>query len=161
VDSNETPASGSRWEPPPTAGEPPAWSAQPVTGAPADVPLADPAPAAGGRGSRPLMKSRLALMAGAVGLVAVGGVGGFVLGQSSSATASTGDSGHVGGTPPWMKGGEGGFPGQRPGGPLSGGTRPRAGHGTAPDGSGQATTGTLPGQGSSGDGSMTGSDPTT
>jgi hypothetical protein len=74
VNSTDTPASGSRWEPPPVPT--------------AQAPLADPPPAAA-RPASPLMKSRLALVAAAVGLVAVGGIGGFVLGQSSSATAGT------------------------------------------------------------------------
>lgn len=89
MDTDDTPACAPHWEPP-------------------AVPPAAQAPT-------PLMRSRLALVAGAVGLVAVGGIGGFVLGQSSSATAGTSSElGHAGG-PAGMNGGEG-FPGQPPGG---------------------------------------------
>ena len=74
-------------------------------------------------------RGKLALVAGAVALVAAGGIGGFVLGQSSSATAgTTSDSGPFrGGGPPGMTGE--GFSGQVPGagGPISGGTGTGAG----------------------------------
>jgi hypothetical protein len=121
VDTNDIPGSGSRWEPAPP---PEQAAAEPMTPAPAAQPGA-------------VTRGKLALVAGAVGLVAAGGIGGFVLGQSSSATAGTGTDQ---GTRPGFQGGEGGFPGghlpggQLPGGPITGGT---------------------------GSGSATGSDPTT
>jgi hypothetical protein len=118
TNDNDIPAGGSHWEPP-----------TPPASAPADG-------AAGRPGA--VTRGKLALVAGAVGLVAAGGIGGFVLGQSSSATAGT--STNQPGTRPGFDGGEGGFPGgSLPRGPISGGT--------APDGTGT--------------GSATGSDPTT
>jgi hypothetical protein len=125
VDSNDTPAGGPHWELP---TPPPDPAAEPADGAPAK-------PGAVTRG-------KLALVAGAVGLVAAGGIGGFVLGQSSSATAGT--STDQPGSHPGFPGGEGGFRGgSMPGGPISGGVPGDP----APDGTGT--------------GSATGSDPTT
>jgi len=115
VSENETPHSGSRWEPgatpEPTAAQPtpaPAWvPPQPVDGGAAPATPAQP-----GRG-------RLALAAAAVGLVAAGGIGGFVVGQASAGNA--GETGVVQNGVPGGGGAEGGFPGgQFPGG----GTRP-------------------------------------
>jgi hypothetical protein len=125
VSENETPHSGSRWEP--GAGEttpqPAAAQSWPPPSPPQPPPsYAGTAPAAprGGRG-------RLAVAAAAVGLVAAGGLGGFVIGQASSGNA--GETGVVQTGVPG--GGEGGFPDHFPGG-----TRPdfdRDGdHGTPP-----------------------------
>jgi hypothetical protein len=91
VSENETPHSGSRWEP----GAAP----QPATPQPVYGEAAPPAPPAKpGRG-------RLALAAAAVGLVAAGGIGGFVVGQASAGNAS--ETGVVQNGVP----GEGRFPG--------------------------------------------------
>jgi hypothetical protein len=124
VNTDDTPTSGSRWEPTP----PPADATAPEPEAKPGV----------------VTRGKLALVAGAVGLVAAGGIGGFVLGQSSSATAGTGTD--QTGTRPGFDGGEGGFPGgQLRGGQLPGGQQPG---GQQPSGPISGSTGT-------------GSDPTT
>jgi hypothetical protein len=118
VSENETPHSGSRWEPgatpEPTAAQPtpaPAWAPpQRVDGGAAPATPDQP-----GRG-------RLALAAAAVGLVAAGGVGGFVVGQ-----ASAGNAGETGETGVEQNGVPGGS--EFPGGQFPGG-------GTRPDGDG-------------------------
>jgi hypothetical protein len=84
------------------------WAAEPVPGAQAEPPPAAPA----GGPSR----ARLALVGGAIGLLAAGGIGGFVVGQSTSSSASTsvGQMGGQMGGPP-SSGGQEGFSGQLPG----------------------------------------------
>jgi hypothetical protein len=137
VSENETPHSGSRWEPgaaqpetpePATAQQPAqSW---PPPAAPPQEPFYTaeaPTPARGGRG-------RVALAAAAVGLVAAGGLGGFVIGQASSGNAS--ETGVVQGGVPGGGGAEGGTPGQFPGG-----TRPEIDR----DGDGDGAHGAPPG----------------
>lgn len=138
MDTNDTPAGGSRWEPAPPEGaqHPAGWSAQPIDGTTTETP---PAPSSARAESKPgaVTRGKLALVAGAVGLVAAGGIGGFVLGQSSSANAGT--STNQMGTRPGFGGGEGGFPGRQapggqvPGGSISGGTGTGTGSSTGTD----------------------------
>src|SRR4051794_40348926 len=100
VSENETPHSGSRWEPGAheTTPQPaPAQSWPPPVVPQQPVPTGQAAPAAVGRG-------RLAMAAAAIGLVAAGGIGGFVVGQAS--TGNAGETGVV----------HNGVPGQFPGG---------------------------------------------
>lgn len=151
MSENDNTSSGSRWEPAAQQpGSDPAWQPPTVPQQPAGTTSEAAVPTATApRGKR----GRVALAAAAVGLVAAGGVGGFVVGQASSGNAS--ETGVVQNGVPGQGGTEGGFPG--------GGTRPDFGgdrdgdHGVPPgagDDGGQAApdgSQTAP-DGSAGDG---------
>src|SRR4051794_5708185 len=131
VTENDSPHSGSRWEPGATP-QPDAARSWPPPQVPAEV-VADPPPARARSGRR-----RAAVAVAAVGLVSAGGLGGFVIGQASSGNATT-DTGVVQNGVPGQGGTEDGVPEHFP---RDGGRGPRpdvGGSPTAPDGSDQGT----------------------
>ncbi|WP_448628418.1 hypothetical protein [Geodermatophilus sp. URMC 64] len=117
MSENDSAHSGSRREPGTTPQPAPAPTWQPPQAPPQAGPT--PEPPRTGRG-------RAAVAAAALGLVAAGGLGGFVIGQASSGNAAT-DTGVVQDVDPSQ---EGGVPGQFPG---DHGSRPDFGTGTPPD----------------------------
>ncbi len=151
MDEQDTPRSGSRWEPTPAAGGDaatgPAGAPGPSHPAPSDqtVPLAAPGEAtsgsyaaayaeptwqpAAGETPRRAVPGRGALAGAAAGLVLVSGLGGFALGH---VTAGNSDRvGLVGNQFPGQPGQQGGF-----GGPPPGFDRDGDGRGVDPDGDG-------------------------